>query len=380
MSEIPKVILLVETSRGYGRDLLRGIAKYSRLHGPWIFYREPGGLKRALPRLKSWGATGMITRDSRRIQEVIAIGVPTIVAVHYKSLPDVPVIDTNPINIGKMAAEHLLNRGFRSFGYCGFDDMHWSEMRGKIFGQSVEEAGFDIYFYEQPKSKSKREWQNEQGILSNWLKSLPKPVGIMACNDDRGQHITEACKTAGLRIPDEVAVVGVDNDELVCDLTEPPLSSVALNIEKGGYEAAELLDHLMSGKKIATRKIIVEPMRVVGRQSTDVLAIEDPMVSEALRFIRGNAKRAIQVSDVVAAVAVSRRGLEQRFRKILGHSINREIRRVRVEQVARFLTETNKPVGQIALYLNYPGIDHIARYFRAEKGISPVAYRKLHHS
>jgi LacI family transcriptional regulator len=252
-------------------------------------------------------------------------------------------------------------------------------MRGKVFQQRVEKAGFDIRVYEQPKSKSRRAWQNEQSILSDWLKSLPKPVGIMACNDDRGQHVTEVCKTAGLKVPDEVAVIGVDNDELVCDLTEPPLSSLALNVEKGGYEAAELLDHLMSGKKITTDSIIVEPTQVVGRQSTDVLAIEDRLVSEALQFIRNNAKRTIQVADVVAVARVSRRSLEQRFRKILGRSINHEIRRVRVEQVARILIETNKSIGQIALDLGYPGVDHIARYFRAEKGISPAAYRKLHH-
>ena len=164
----------------------------------------------------------------------------------------------------------------------------------------------------------------------------------------------------------------------VCDLTEPPLSSVALNVEKGGYDAAELLDHLMSGEKIATRNIIVEPTQVIARRSTDVLAIEDTMVSEAVQFIRQNAKRAIQVSDAVAAVAVSRRSLEQRFRRILGRSINHEIRRV--ERVARMLLETNRSIGQIALDLGYPGIDHIARHFRAEKGVSPVAYRKLYRS
>ena len=196
MSGIPKVILLIETSRGYGRALLRGIAKYSRLYGPWAFYREPGGLEQALPRLKSWGATGVITRDSRRIEEVIAVGVPVIVAVHFKGLHDVPTINTDSMKIGKMAAEHLLDCGFREFGYCGFDDMSWSETRKENFGKRIVEAGFKADVYKQPKSKVKRLWHNEQKVMIGWLKSLPKPVGIKAGHDHRCKPLYPQAKVA----------------------------------------------------------------------------------------------------------------------------------------------------------------------------------------
>ena len=221
----------------------------------------------------------------------------------------------------------------------------------------------------------------EQGLIADWLKSLPKPVGLMVCNDDRGRQITETCNAVGLNVPDEISVVGVDNDNLVCELSSPPLSSIALSVERAGYEAAELLDKLMAGKKKkTTRTITVSPTHIVTRQSTNILAIEDHEVVQAVRFIRKHPKEPIQVGDVVNVVTLSRRVLERRFRKALGRSVHDEIRRVRIEQVARMLMETNLSVSQIALDLGYPGVDHIARYFQREKGMSPLAYRKQYGS
>ena len=379
MRRIPKVILLIETSRAYGRGLLRGITKYSRLHGPWVFYSEPGGLEKALPHLREWGANGIIMRDSRKGDEVTTMGVPVIVSVHLKEhIMGTPYIDTNGVRIGRMAAEHLLNRGFRQFAYCGFDELHWSRERCENFSNKLVEAGFKVHIYKQAHSKIKRSWENEQTIIADWLKSLPKPVGLMACNDDRGRQLTEACKIAGLKVPEQVAIIGVDNDELVCELSDPPLSSVALNVERGGYEAAELLDKLMAGEKIANQDIIVQPTHVVTRQSTDILAIEDSDVAEAMRFIRQHAREPIQVSEVADAVALSRRALQQRFRRILGRTVHEEIRHTRIEQVARMLAVTNLSVSQIAQALGYIGVEKLSRSFQREMGVSPLAYRKHH--
>ncbi|MFQ5953320.1 MAG: substrate-binding domain-containing protein [Candidatus Omnitrophota bacterium] len=376
MAKIPKVILLIETSRAYGRQLLRGITKYSRLHGPWVFYSEPGGLEKALPKLKNWDADGAVMRDSRMGEELLKMGVPIIISVHLKEhIKGTPYIDTNGVRIGRMAAEHLLDHGFHHFAYCGYDELHWSQRQGN-FGKRVAEAGFEAHIYKRPKSRSRQLWENEQALVVDWLKSLPKPVGLMACNDDRGRELTEACKMAGLRVPEEVAIIGVDNDELVCELSDPPLSSVALNVERGGYEAAELLDKLMAGKESIKKDIIIEPMYVVSRQSTDILAVEDRQVAEALHFIRQHSKKMIQVSDVLDRVLLSRRSLENRFRRLLGRSIHEEIRRVRIERVVQMLVESNLPVGQIALALNFTSNEHISRYFRKEKGMSPQAYRK----
>lgn len=377
MPKVPKVILLIETSRVYGRALLRGITKYSRLHGPWVFYSEPGGLEKALPYLKNWNPDGIIMRDSGKGDTVVKMNVPVIVSVHLKEhISGTPYIDTNGVEIGRMAAEHLFDHGFKRFAFCGFDELHWSRGRGENFSKTVRKAGFETYFYKRPRTKSQRLWENEQIIMVDWLKSLPKPVGLMACNDDRGRQLTEACKIAGLHVPEEVAIIGVDNDELVCELSDPPLSSVSLNVERGGYEAAELLYKLMKGKKVANQDVIIQPTHVVTRQSTDILAIEDLAVVKAMRFIRRHAKEPIQVDQVVDAVDLSRRGLEQRFRGVLNRSVHDEIRRVRIEQVVRMLLETNMSVSQIAFSLGYPGVNNISRYFRREKGMSLLAYRR----
>ncbi len=387
MAAIPKVMLLLEKSRAYSRGLLRGLAKYSRLHGPWAFYEEPpfymnsGGKKPALYRMKDWGVDGINMRDTGRTQEIIAMGLPTIVTDLREEFSGSPIIKTDDVTIGKMAAEYLLNRGFRQFAFCGFDNMFWSRDRCQGFADSITEAGFAIAFYKQPKSRIKRLPANELILMADWLKSLPKPVGLMTCNDDRGRGVIEACKIAGLHVPEQVAIIGVDNDELICDLSSPQLSSVALNLERSGYEAAELLDKLMAGKEKKTnQKILVQPTRTVTRQSTDILAIEDSEVAESVRFIRQRAREMIQVGDVAKVVSVSRRGLERRFRRVLNCSILDEIRRVRLEQVVRMLAETNQSVGQIALALNFPSIEHISRFFRKEMGMSPLAYRKKYGS
>jgi LacI family transcriptional regulator len=212
--------------------------------------------------------------------------------------------------------------------------------------------------------------------MANWLKSLPKPVGLMTFADDRSQQVIDTCKIAGVNVPDEVAVIGVDNDDLICDLSDPPLSSIAFNTERAGYEAAELLDKLMAGKKVVNQTIVVRPTHIVTRQSTNIIAIEDRVVADAARFIRQHSRKIIQVSDVTSAVMVSRCTLERRFRRALGKSVLKELKRVRTDQITQMLMETNLSVSQIASTLGYLSATHIARYFRQEKGISPLAYRK----
>jgi len=389
MQKIPKIILLIEGDRGFGRELLRGIAKYSRLHGPWSFYREPpffrdlGRKKKILHRINTWDADGIITRIVAEIEDIVATGVPTIVAASTNEgtppgILNSPTISTNNITAGEMAAEHLLERGFTRFAYCGFEEIQWSVQRGESFAQKVAQAGHETNIYKRSKSRALRSWDVEQALVADWLRSLSKPIGLMTCTDDRSQQVVEACKLAGVHVPEDVAIIGVDNDGLVCNLSNPPLSSVALAAERSGYEAAELLDKLMSGTAMAKQEIIIQPTHVVTRQSTDILAIEDSEVAAAVGFIRQHAKETIQVQDVADTVALSRRGMERRFRRVLGRSVLAEIRRVRIEQVARMLAETNLPVSQIALALGFDGVDHIARYFRREKGMSPLKYRKKH--
>lgn len=376
MSTSARVILLLETSREYGRQLQFGITKYSYFNGPWTFYREPGGRDRTLPQLKSWGANGIIAHahSAAMVRRIVNTRIPTIIKGYRAE--GYPTIATNNTAIGQMGAEHLIDRGFRHLAYCGLDDRYWSVERGAAFADRVQRERLGIHVYRQPRSRSMRSWDKELAYMAKWLKALPKPVGVMACVDDRSQHVLQACKMIGLDVPSEVAILGVDNDELVCRLANPQLSSIALAAERAGYEAAELLDKLMAGEKMTGQRIVTQPTHVVARQSTDVLAMEDRMVAKALQFIRSHANEPIQVADVVEAVPISRRLLQKRFQMVLGRTILDEIRYTRAEQVAEMLSDTNLPISAIALACGFPSIDHIARSFRKIKGMSPLAYRK----
>lgn len=368
--------MLLETSREYGRQLQFGITKYSSFNGPWTFYREPGGRDRTLPQLKDWGASGIIAHahNAAMARKIVATGIPAIIK-GYK-VQGRPSIATDNEAIGRMAAGHLIDRGFRHFAYCGLDDRYWSRQRGQAFARKVTDEGFQVRMYKQPRLRRMRSWDKELPLMAEWLTALPKPVGVMACIDDRSQHVLHACKMAGLDVPSEVAIVGVDNDELVCRLANPQLSSIALLAERAGYEAAELLDRLMAGEEMGDQQITTKAIRVVTRQSTDVMAMEDRMVAKALQFIGTHANEPIQVVDVVEAVPISRRSLQQRFQRVMGRTILEDIQRTRIEQVARMLTETNLPISKIAMATGFPGIDHISRSFRKIKGMSPLTYRK----
>jgi LacI family transcriptional regulator len=251
---------MIDVSRAYCRQLLRGIAKYSRLHGHWVFdrqppyYRRPAEWLRALSRQRRLDADGIIMVEQEQPGRIAAMGLPMIASPYVEErIAGVPNIIGDTKKMGEMAAEHLLERGFRQFAYCGFEDMFGARSRGESFRKTVAAAGFETQVYEQPRARVKRAWHDEQNLMADWLKSLPKPVGMMTCTDDRSQDVIEACKIAGLHAPEQVAVIGVDNDELVCELSNPPLSSIALNAERAGYEAAEMLDRMMSGENCADR-------------------------------------------------------------------------------------------------------------------------------
>jgi len=344
------------------------------------FYLKSDSLRKMISHIKEWGATGIIVREQEGLDEILALGLPTIVSpLTERFIPGVPSIYTDCFAIAKLGAEYFLKMGFRNFAFCGYyhkPPFAWSEDRAKVFNEIIAQAGFETHIYVPSKPQKLPPWEKEQLILANWLKELPKPIAIMTCADDRSQNVIDACKIANIKVPEEIAILGTDNDEIVCDLSFPPLSSVALNIEKAGYEAAELLDAGMKGQKMEAKLLLVQPFGVVTRQSTEVMAIEDRDVAEAIRYIRKNPKNMTQVNDIATAIGTSRRSLERKFKKMLGRSIYAEIRRLRVEQMACFLLETNYSILRIARIFGFAGAKHVSRYFRKEKGISPQAYRK----
>jgi LacI family transcriptional regulator len=374
-----RIVLLLETSREFGRQLIIGIARYARLNGPWTFYKEPIDLKSSIPHLTSWKPDGIIMRDSLITKELLKLRIPTILAIHDSSYPkDLPVIKTDSRSIAQMASNHFIEKGFRNLAFCGFDNYDWSEGRKYFFNRFNNEAGFKTYNFLQPKYIKNQSWEKEQRHVLRWIKDLPKPVGIFACNDDRGQNILEVCKLIGLKVPEDVAVIGVDNDPMICDTEDPPLTSIALNVESAGFEAARLLDRLIRKKKIARRQIMVTPSHIVQRQSTDILAVNDTEVAAAIHYIKNHAKNKILVRDVVKATSISRRTLEKRFRNIIHRSIYNEIQQVRVESISKLLIETSLPISQISSFFDFTDGEHISRYFKKEKGISLREFRELH--
>jgi len=380
----PKVALLIETALGYGRGLLRGIVRYGRLHGPWAFYITPGDLKQVLPKMEQWGGTGIIARieTPQVAKAILATGLPVIALdlSHRQLASGGPLAGVSEIcpdshKAGRMAAEHLLERGFKRFAMVGSPgNPPWSIRREEGFTARLAEDSLSCEIYPLPRPKD-REWGREQALMAAWLGRLPKPIGLMACDDDRGRQVLEACRAAAARVPEDVAVVGVDNDELLCELCDPPLSSVALDTEHAGYQAAALLDGLMSGRTRSPQRILVEPLYVVTRRSTDVLALEDREVAAAVRFILDHAGQPLGVKEVVRHLTLSRRALELRFRRAVGRSIHAEIEHVRLERARRLLLETNITVAQVAEASGFAAASYFSRAFHKKYGISPTEYR-----
>jgi LacI family transcriptional regulator len=376
--KLRQVILLLESSRGSGRSLLRGFADYARHHGTWAFEWEPGGLNEIWPRLNKLDAQAIILRDGKDIEKVLALGIPTVVVGHHQEeYSGAAHVITDSAEAARLAADHLRGCGFKHFGFCGPSQFRWSEARRLGFQEHLARFGHPVDCFDARTDGTETTWGTQHRAMSHWLADLPKPVGIMACNDDYAQHLVAACHGAGLHIPDQIGIVGVDNDELVCELASPPISSVAINFERAGFESARLLDRWIRTGKIPTPSRINAPAtHVVARLSTDVLAVEDPQLLKALRFIRDHARENIRVVEVARACGLSRRALENRFRWELGRTILQEIRRIRVNLIAQMLVETELPVADIAESLGYENLQHIARYFRKEKNLSLVAYRK----
>ena len=232
----------------------------------------------------------------------------------------------------------------------------------------------DLY---QTSERSKRNiWQKDRRKITDWLKKLPKPLALMAADDDLGRDIIAVCKAAGISVPEQVAVLGVDNDQFVCDLCTPSLSSIALNTERAGYETAELLERLMSGQEeMANQQIIVQPTRVVTRHSTDITVIEDPDIARAVNFIMNNSTVNINVNDVTNSVSMSRRNLERRFLAVMGRTVLSEIKRVRVQAIKNMLEETNLKVIKVATMLGFKSTGHLSKYFKRETGMTTKQYR-----
>lgn len=377
-----RVALFIEASRAYARGLVRGVARYNRQQRQWSVYFTPQGPNDPPPAwLKDWRGDGILARiDNRELAEaLLQTGLPVIDL--RRAVPDLglPTIGPDDAAVARLAVEHLFERGFRQFGFFGTPrGLHPSmDARADHFGRLVEETGFPCrVFHVRRRRASQEGWEKELDRVIQWIRALPKPAGVMACNDDRGLQLLDACRRAGILVPDEVAVVGTGNDDCLCGLALPPMTSIDLNPQRIGYEAARLLDGMMAAGVRTAPHMVIEPRGIVTRMSTDVLATDDQAVTRAVKFIRARACERIGVGDVLKHVRMSRGALEPRVKQVLGRTIYQEIQRVQIERVKELLLSTTAPLKQIAHQAGFSYPEYMMRVFREATGQTPSQYRK----
>jgi LacI family transcriptional regulator len=368
----PGVAVLVEMSSAHGRGLIRGVAQYAQKQTNWTIHIEETGPLRSSPAwLRSWRGHGIIARmeSSEIARAVLSKGIPVVNVSGRTSPPGVPHVDMDNRAACDLAVDYFVQRGYRHFAFCGNPRFEWSAWREQLFTRRVaaERASCAVYQFHEPSRSTVP--------LADWLRSLPKPLALLACNDLCGRHVLEACAENNIVVPDEVAVLGVDDDEILCTLCRPQLSSVVPDTEGIGYLAAKTLDALIKGERVTGSPPLVLPLSVRTRESTDSAASSDWHVSQALRFIHGHATRDICVSDIVAQVHTSRRFLEKQFASVTGRSLHDEIMRVRLETSQRLLTTTTLPLKEVAARSGFRRADYLSSVFREKLDLTPSQYR-----
>ena len=379
----PKVALFLATNEKAGRDKFQGILRYMRLHTPWTIHLVENCVgEQQLVNLRAWGVTGVIVaRMPEAIRFVEHSGVPTVVmdspALYMKRFANTSFVTSDSEAVGRAGAEAFLKQGFRHFAYVpDAYEWDWSALRGQGFQERLARSGFGCDVYGRLTAQERKDWTLDQRRLTRWLLALPKPVAILAAHDARARQVLETCQQAGLNVPGDVALLGVDNDELLCENTSPTLSSIQPDFDAGGYEAARLLEQLMRRTVRKPQNHFYGIKRIVVRESSRFAHAIDLRYLRGLEFIRLNACAAISVPNIARHMGVSRRLAEVLFRKYVGHSILSEIQQVRLIRLKAFLSETALPIGQISWQCGYQSETHAKRIFKQQTGLTMSQFRK----
>ena len=383
--DMRNITLIYDATLPSDQKVIEGVAAYVREVGNWNVYIEEFALgKQQLPDLRTWHVDGIIADfdDPKVSQDVQEMQVPVVGYGGgygwYNRDSQIPYFFVNNKKIAMLGADHFLERGFRNFAFCGYPRTRvngWSYERGEAFQKYVEGAGFTCSLYT-GRHKTSKNWGAILESMCSWLETLPQPLGLMAATDKRARQVLEACKVLGLRVPEQVAVLGVDNDEMLCQLATPALSSVRNGARQIGYQAAELLDKMISGESITDYQYTISPEGVVCRASTDILAIEDREMAEIIRYVHDNASEGIKAQDVVDVAGVSRPTLESRFEAVLGHSIHTEIRNVQIKRAKELIQSSDLPLKSIARLAGFKSVQYLTYFFRQVTGQTPAEYRR----
>lgn len=379
-----RLLIISDFTEAFPSKLLKGIVKYSRRKEQWSICRMPPAYKKVIgiPGVvrwaKQWGADAVIGQFEET-DDVGLFAVNGIVAVaqDYKQrFTTIPNITADYLGTGRMAARFYLEHGFRHFGYFGFRNVCWSDERCEGFRRELEEAGFGDSLYTYNLQEIDNLWFYEREKLADWLNAIPKPIAIMACDDNQGNNLVEACHTAGIKIPSEVSILGVDNDELLCSLGSTPLSSIQVDIEDGGYRTAELIEQRVLNPDAPLRDVVLKPLKIIGRMSTAAYATDDVQIQKAIQFIHRNDMKKISVEDVMGEVALSRRLLERRFKKVTGQTIYQYITDLKLKHFAEMMLNSDEQLTNIAITLGESDTKSISRRFKQIYGCSPSQWRE----
>lgn len=374
------VALFIETSKIYGRELLKGIAHYQRLHTPWsIFIGERGQDDPDPPWLAKWKGDGIITRslDMKGHRRARDRGIKVVSLRHLLDKAEFPTLFPDQVQIATRIAGHLIACGFENFAYVGVaGEKGWEQLRRNTFLRVLRERGQPGVTIRPRLADPRLAWELQEEQIAAWVRTLPRPVGIMVNHDVQGVQLLDACRRAGIRVPEEVAVVSVDNDAVLCELACPPLSSLDQNVEMLGFEAASLLDRMMRGKKVAAANYFIPAGEVVVRRSSDTLAMKDARISKAVRFLRENACKNVSVPDIAKVAGMSRRSLEKKFIETFGKSPLEEMQEIRLRRVRQLLLETDYVLPKIAKLSGFKYQEYLVRFFKMRTGSTPGQFRR----
>ncbi|HWL07991.1 MAG TPA: DNA-binding transcriptional regulator [Planctomicrobium sp.] len=377
---MPKdVALLIETSNRYGREIVLGAYDFARECGTWtVHVSEHGRNEFGRDWQHAACCDGVIIRieTNANAEKARRLNRPIVNVSSLGLMPEFVNFVADSMAIGRLAGQHLTERGFSNLAFIGLKDVPWSDQRQTGFLGYLREAGLDgeIFLFS---SRDLQQWDRERASLTRWLSHLPRPVGIMVGTDSIGQYLLQVCHDHGLRVPDDVAVIGVNNDELFCESCTPPMSSVILNGRQAGYEAASALNDIMNGKHVPPGVRAVAPVGVATRPSTDFTAVADDQVAAAVRYIREHACRGISVDDVVTAAHLSRSALERRFRKVLNCTLHDQIQKVRIMHVQTMLIQTKLSLKEIAFRTGFEHPEYLTVAFKRLTGLPPSEFRRL---
>ncbi len=379
-----KLLFITDFTEQFAYRFLRGIFNYSLRTEQWVVckmppaYKHELGLEGVVAWAKEWKADVVIAQFEPDDDVTLfrKNGIVALAQDFICKFDQIPNITADYDLTGSMAAEHFLAKGFKHFGFFGYNGVCWSDERCQGFRRRVEMAGFGDNFHMYDKQHIENMWYYDQSVLSDWLHSLPKPIAIMACDDNQGNILLQACNSCGLKIPFDVAIIGVDNDEILCNMSDPAMSTINVDIERGGYDTAAMVEKMVKDPSYLGEDIILKPLNVVERVSSSVFATDDKAIIKALRFIQANVDRRIQVTDVLEHVPLSRRLLEQRFKKMTGCSIYNYISIQRMERFAQLLLSSKDSVTEIAARMDEFDTKSISRRFKAIKGCTPSEFRK----